>query len=151
MRKNSHLQAKHSHIRHGFTLLEMVMVMAIIAVLAGGVITLMGGFGKGAEVQQANNDIKTIGAALTQYKTLAGRYPTTDQGLEALVKKPTKPPLPKSYAPALTALPKDPWGNEYIYKMPGSKDTTIYELISHGPDGKEGGDDDISSQADIQK
>ena len=124
------------------------MVMAIIAVLAGGVIGLMKGFDESAKIQQADNDIKAIGAALTQYKTLSGRYPTSDQGLEALVNKPTKPPVPKRYPNEgmLKEVPLDPWKNPYIYKMPGAGGPNSYELISVGQDGKEGTDDDISSE-----
>ncbi|GAA5496879.1 type II secretion system protein G [Rubritalea halochordaticola] len=146
MRKNSPLLTKPQNLSRGFTLMEMVMVMAIIAVLAGGVIGLMKNFDKTAEVQQAVNDIRAIESALKQYKTLAGRYPTTDQGLEALASKPTKAPVPRRYAAAMTSVPLDPWKNDYIYKMPGSKDPKTYELISKGPDGQEGTDDDISSQ-----
>lgn len=134
------------NIKRGFTLLEMVMVMAIIAVLAGGVIALMGNFGEGANIQRVGTDMQGINTALIQYKNLAGRYPTTDQGLEALVEKPTKPPVPKRYASSMKSVPLDPWGNPYVYKMPGSKDSSTYELISYGKDGKEGGGDDMSSQ-----
>ncbi|MFC5050023.1 type II secretion system major pseudopilin GspG [Rubritalea spongiae] len=136
----------------GFTLLEMVMVMAIIAVLAGGVIGLLGNFGEGAKIQRAETDIKTIDAALMNYNTLAGRYPTTEQGLEALVTKPTTAPKPRRYPskPFLKAIPMDPWGNPYAYKMPGSQDPTTYEVLSYGADGQPGGDDDISSQDPVQ-
>lgn len=136
----------------GFTLLEMVMVMAIIAVLAGGVIGLLGNFGESSKIQRAETDIKTIDAALMQYKTLAGRYPTSEQGLDALVKKPTTAPKPKRYPsdPYMKALPLDPWGNPYAYKMPGSQNPRTYEVISYGADGQPGGDDDISSQDPVQ-
>jgi general secretion pathway protein G len=130
----------------------MVMVMAIIAVLAGGVIGLLGNFGESSKIQRAETDIKTIDAALMQYNTIAGRYPTSEQGLEALVSKPTTAPKPKRYPskPFLKALPRAPWGNPYTYKMPGSKDTTTYEVISYGADGQPGGDNDISSQDPVQ-
>jgi len=133
-------------VKKGFTLLEMVMVMAIIAVLAGGVIALMGNFGEGANIQTAGTDMRGISTALIQYKTLAGRFPTSEQGIEALVEKPTKKPIPKRYSSAMKAVPTDPWGNPYIYKMPGTKDSSTFELISYGKDGVEGGGDDISSQ-----
>ncbi|MGJ8671567.1 type II secretion system major pseudopilin GspG [Rubritalea sp.] len=136
----------------GFTLLEMVMVMAIIAVLAGGVIGLLGNFGEGAKIQRAETDIQTVNAALMNYNTLAGRYPTSEQGIEALVSKPTTAPKPRRYPskPFLKAIPMDPWGNPYAYKMPGSQDPTTYEVLSYGADGKPGGDDDISSQDPLQ-
>ena len=138
---------KNASNRNAFTLLEMVMVMAIIAVLAGGVIGLLGNLGSGAKLQRVGTDMQAITNAVMSYETLAGRVPTTEQGLEALVKKPTSSPKPKKY-PAkgfMKSVPVDPWGNPYIYKMPGSKDSTTFELISWGEDGKAGGDD-ISSQ-----
>ena len=141
---------KNASNRNAFTLLEMVMVMAIIAVLAGGVIGLLGNLGSGAKLQRVGTDMQAITNAVMSYETLAGRVPTTEQGLEALVKKPTSSPKPKKY-PAkgfMKSVPVDPWGNPYIYKMPGSKDSTTFELISWGEDGKAGGDD-ISSQGRI--
>ena len=135
-----------STVSRGFTLLEMVIVMAIIGILAGGIITFMGDFDEGPKLQKAETEIQGLDAALIQYKTNAGRYPTQEQGLQALVAKPTTSPIPKKHAKLLTKIPKDPWGNDYIYKMPGSKNPRKYEIISYGPDGKEGGGDDISSQ-----
>lgn len=137
--------------RSGFTLLEMVMVMAIIGVLAGGVIGLMGNFGNGAKIQRAETDMKAITSALMQYNNLGGRYPTTEQGLQALVSKPTSAPKPRRYDPDgyMKAVPLDPWGTPYAYKMPG-KDGKTFELISYGSDKKEGGEDDISSQDPAQ-
>lgn len=128
--------------------MEMVMVMAIIAVLVGGVISFIGDAAGGAKIQKAESEIQTLSAKLLEYKNLAGRYPTTAQGLKALVEKPTTAPKPRRY-PAkgyLKGLPNDPWGNAYGYKMPGSKDSSTFEIISYGEDGKPGGDDDISSQ-----
>ncbi len=135
-------------VTKGFTLLEMVMVMAIIGVLAGGVITLMGGFGESARIQRAETDMQGITSALMSYRALAGRYPTSQQGISALVEKPTLSPKPRRYPPKgfMKSLPKDPWGEPYVYLMPGSKDATTFELISFGADQKEGGGDDLSSQ-----
>ena len=126
--------------------MEMVMVMAIIAVLVGGVIGLMGDFSEGARVQQAGSDMTTLRSSLIQYKTLAGRYPTSAQGLQSLVTKPTSAPKPKKWVNVMKSIPLDPWGNPYQYKMPGTKDTSTYEIISFGKDGVLGGEDDISSQ-----
>lgn len=131
--------------KSGFTLMEMMIVMGIIAVMAGGMIGLLGDFSEGPKIQKAETEIKTLGASLLQYKTLGGRYPTERQGLQALVTKPTVAPIPKRHT-AIKAISNDPWGNPYIYKMPGTKDPTTYELISTGPDGVLGGDNDISSQ-----
>ncbi len=140
MRINNSKSAK-----YGFTLMEMMIVMGIIAVLAGGMIGLLGDFDEGPKIQKAETEIRTLGASLLQYKTLGGRYPTEQQGLQALVTKPTKAPIPRRHSP-IKAISNDPWGNPYVYKMPGTKDPKTYEIISTGPDGVLGGDDDISSQ-----
>lgn len=136
---------KNSFAKSGFTLMEMMIVMGIIAVLTGGMISLLGDFDKGPKIQKTETEMRALSATLLQYKTLGGRYPTQQQGLQALVTKPTTAPIPRRHSP-IKGLAKDPWGNDYIYKMPGSKDATTYEIISFGPDGKAGGDDDISSQ-----
>ncbi|WP_018969166.1 type II secretion system major pseudopilin GspG [Rubritalea marina] len=130
----------------GFTLLEMMMVLAIIGILVGGVIGMTKNFSAGAKIQKTESEMQSLAAHLLQYKNLAGRFPTTEQGLQALVTKPTTAPKPRRWTQTLTALPRDPWGNDYIYKMPGSKDSSTYEIISYGSDGVAGGDDDISSQ-----
>lgn len=132
--------------RGGFTLIEIMMVLAIIGVLVGGVIGMTKNFSAGAKIQKTESEMQSLAAHLLQYKNLAGRFPTSEQGLQALVTKPSSSPKPRRWTQSLTAVPKDPWGNDYIYKMPGSKDSTTYELISKGDDGVLGTDDDISSQ-----
>ena len=138
-----------SQLRKAFTLLEMMMVMAIIAILVGGVIGLTKNFSGGARIQKSESEMQSLDAHLLQYKNLAGRFPTSEQGLKALVTKPTSAPRPRRWNQSLKSVPMDPWGNPYIYKMPGSKDSSTYEIISYGNDGKPGGNDgdaDISSQ-----
>ncbi|MEO1858081.1 MAG: type II secretion system major pseudopilin GspG [Rubritalea sp.] len=135
-----------SKLRKAFTLLEMMMVMAIIAILVGGVIGLTRNFSGGARIQKAESEMQSLAAHLLQYKNLAGRYPTSEQGLNALVSKPSSAPKPRRWNQSLKSVPLDPWGNPYIYKIPGTKDSSTYEIISLGTDGQLGGDDDISSQ-----
>ena len=130
----------------GFTLLEMVIVLGIIAVLLGGSIALIGGVGEGAKLQRVRADFQSLGSALKTYKINAGNYPTTQQGLKALVEKPTSTPVPRDWVKIADKVPPDPWMNEYGYKFPGSKNPAEYELISKGPDGIEGNADDKSSQ-----
>ena len=144
MQKNKQLQ--HKHAPSGFTLIEIMMVLAIIGVLVGGVIGMTKNFGAGARIQKTESEMQSLAAHLLQYKNLAGRFPTSEQGLQALVTKPSTSPKPRRWTQSLTAVPKDPWDNDYIYKMPGSKDPKTYELISKGDDGVLGTDDDISSQ-----
>ena len=120
----------------GFTLLELLVVVAIIGLLAGYVgPQYFGQLGK-AEVKAARAQIDALDKALDQYRLDVGRYPTTEQGLSALVTKPTGnsrwagPYLKKD-------VPADPWGKPYIYKSPG--DHGEYDLSSLGRDGRPGG------------
>ncbi len=140
----------HRSIRHrvaaGFTLLEMVIVLGIIAVLLGGSIALIGGVGDSAKIQQVRADFTSIGSALRSYKINAGNFPTTQQGLKALVEKPTTTPKPDDWTQVMSKVPMDPWRNPYGYKFPGSKNPAEFEIISKGPDGIEGNEDDRSSQ-----
>jgi general secretion pathway protein G len=131
----------------GFTLLEMVIVLGIIAVLLGGSIALIGGVGEGAKIQRVKSDFQSLSSALQTYKINAGNFPTTQQGLKALVDKPTSAPKPDDWVRIADKVPTDPWKNEYGYKFPGSKDPSKFELISKGPDGIEGNEDDRSSQS----
>ncbi len=133
-------------LRSGFTLLEMVIVLGIIAVLLGGSIALIGGLGDSAKMQRVSSDFVAIGSALEGYKLNAGNYPTTQQGLKALVEKPTSSPQPRRWVQVSKSVPIDPWGNEYRYQFPGSKNASQFEIISNGPDGRPNTDDDISSQ-----
>ncbi len=92
------------------------------------------------------SDFKPIGNALDLYKLECGRYPTTAQGLKALIEKPSSEPVPAKWRQTMEMEPLDPWKNPYVYKFPGSKDPTNPELISKGPDGIEGNEDDLSSK-----
>jgi len=126
--------------RSAFTLIELLLVMVILAILAGVVINKFGGIQERAKDTRAKTDIANIKNALEQYKIVNGSYPTTEEGLNALVVKPAGD-LP-DWKPCLDKLPIDPWTHPYIYRQPGtgSKD---YDLLSGGPDGREGGGDDI--------
>ena len=130
----------------GFTLLEMVIVLGIIAVLLGGSIALIGGIGEGAKLQRVDADFNAIGSSLKTYKLNAGNYPTQQQGLEALVTKPSSTPVPRRLAKIADKIPPDPWNNPYGYKFPGTKDPSEFELFSLGKDGQAGTEDDLSSQ-----
>jgi len=135
-------------VKRGFTLMEMMMVMVIIAILAGGVISIMSTSGDDAKIVKSEAELNTLQSAVLSYRSLAGRNPTDAQGLEALVNEPTTPPKPRRYKPGgyLDKIPVDPWDNPYVYRQSGSKDPSTYELLSYGPNGEEGGGDDISSQ-----
>ncbi|MBC7979537.1 MAG: type II secretion system major pseudopilin GspG [Armatimonadetes bacterium] len=130
----------------GFTLLEIVIVLGIIAVILGGSIAVVGKLGDGAKLQRVTSDFNTITSAISTYKINAGTAPTTQQGLQALVVKPASTPIPKRWVQLAKSVPLDPWQNEYIYRFPGKKDPSDFELISKGPDTQEGTEDDLSSQ-----
>ena len=134
-------------LARGFSLFEMVIVMGIIGVILGSVIFMSRSFTDQARLQTADRDFTALMSFLDTYK-MNGRkgYPTEAQGLEALVTKPNTSPIPKRWAQGPPEVPQDPWGNPYGYKFPGSKRPNEPELISNGPDGIFGNDDDLSSQ-----
>lgn len=131
----------------GFTLLEIVIVLGIIAVIIGGSIVGLTKLTTSAEIQRAEADMGNIKAAVLSYKMLAGNLPTTQQGLEALFVKPTTPPIPKRWTSAGDkGVPLDPWGTPYRYRNPGKKNSADFEIYTFGPDKTENTDDDMSSQ-----
>jgi general secretion pathway protein G len=134
--------------RAGFTLLEMVIVLGIIAMILGGAIFAMRGIGDAAKLRQVESDFKSFQSALAMYKLNAGSFPTTQQGLKALVEKPTSTPVPRRWVQVMSKLPTDPWDSPYIYRFPGKKRANEFEMISKGPDGLENTADDLSSQDD---
>ena len=132
---------------HGFTLIEIVLVLAIIAMLLGaGVFHLIGVGRKGAEVR-AKSDFKTLRTALNLYQMDAGTYPSTEQGLAALVTKPKVGRIPKSYRAYLDEEIQDPWGNPYVYAWPSSKGGELPEIYTLGKDGLDNTGDEIHMRA----
>ncbi|HPA16855.1 MAG TPA: type II secretion system major pseudopilin GspG [Verrucomicrobiae bacterium] len=125
----------------GFTLIEMILVIGIMAVIAGGVAYSLARTGGTFKLAQAENDIKTIENALSLYEINAQRLPTTDQGLEALVLRPATPPQPRRWAQVLEKVPLDPWKRPYQYRNPGKFNPQGYDVFSWGDDGVESVDD----------
>ena len=139
-----------SAIRHaasrGFTLIELMVVLVIIGVLAALIVPNVLDRADDARVTAAKTDIANINQALKLYRLDNQRYPTAEQGLQALVAKPTTGPAPQNWKPFLEKLPNDPWGNPYQYLNPGVKGPI--DIMSFGADGKAGGegkDADIGS------
>jgi len=130
----------------GFTLLEIVIVLGIIAVIMGGSIVMLKKLPEGAKIKRAESDMQNIESAVRSYEILAGNPPTSAQGLKALFVKPASPPAPKRWASAGKDVPLDPWGEPYKYRNPGKIDTSSFEILTFGPDKQEGTDDDMSSQ-----
>lgn len=127
----------------GFTFIEIMLVVVIIGVLASVIAPRLVGRSKEAKVTAAKAEIEgSLSTALELYETNNGKFPTTEQGLEALITKPATPPAPQNWQGPYLRKKKltDPWNNEYRYTSPGihNKD---YDLQSYGPDGVEGADD----------
>lgn len=124
----------------GFTLIEVMVVVAILAILASLIVPKIIGRPDEARGVAAKQDIATLMQALKLYRLDNQRYPTTEQGLAALVTRPTVPPLPGNWKPGgyLERLPKDPWGNAYQYLNPGLR--SEIDVFSFGADGIAGGD-----------
>ena len=128
----------------GFTLIELMVVMVIMGVLAALIVPNIIGRTDEARVTAAKTDIGTIMQALKLYKLDNGVYPSQEQGLQALVVKPSTAPVPGNWKPYLEKLPNDPWGRPYQYLNPGVKGPV--DVFSYGADGKPGGE---GSNADI--
>ena len=124
----------------GFTLIEMIVVLAIIALIAAMIVPNVIGRPDQARVTVANADLRTISAALKLYRLDNANYPTTEQGLEALAVKPTSSPAPTNWNQDgyLAQVPKDPWNRPYVYRSPGA--LGAFDLLSYGKDGKPGGE-----------
>jgi len=124
----------------GFTLIEIMVVVVIIGILAAAVGPQLFGKVDKAKLTTVKADMASIEGALLLYKADNGFLPSTDQGLEALVHKPGGDPEPKNYPQNgyLKRMPMDPWKNEYIYLYPGEHG--MFDIISLGADGEEGGD-----------
>lgn len=124
----------------GFTLIEIMVVVVIIGILAGVVVPRIMDNPDKARVAKAKNDVRTIKGALDLYKLDNFSYPSTDQGLQALVSKPSGSPEARNWKEGgyLENLPKDPWGNAYQYLSPGQN--ADVDVFSYGADGRPGGE-----------
>ncbi|HNW15706.1 MAG TPA: type II secretion system major pseudopilin GspG [bacterium] len=118
----------------GFSLLEIMVVITIMTMIMGAVGVGVMSYLDKSKIKQARIDIATISNALDLYKTEFGKYPDSEDGLSRLVEEKI---LKEKKAP------RDPWGNDFIYIYPGSNNEDGFDLYSFGPDGKEGGNDDI--------
>lgn len=133
-------------IQAGFTLIELMVVLVIIGVLAALIVPNVLDRADDARVTAARTDVGNLMQALKLYRLDNQRYPTTEQGLQALIAKPTAGPAPANWKPYLEKLPNDPWSRPYQYLNPGIKGEI--DVMSFGADGQPGGegkDADIGS------
>ena len=127
--------------RTGFTLIEVLVVIVVIAILATLVAPSIFRNVGDARSATARTQIESFGTALDGYRLDNGSYPTTAQGLSALWQRPSIDPPPNWKQPYLRkAVPKDPWGRDYLYMSPGRVNPQSYDLQSLGADGKPGGE-----------
>jgi len=136
---------KNKKAQSGFTLLEIMVVIVILGVLASMVVPNLIGNKDRADIQKVKSDIVALENALDMYKLDNSRYPSTDQGLDALVTKPSGYPAPRQYREDgyIKRLPQDPWGYDYVLNSPGEHGKM--DILSVGLDGEEGTDDDIGN------
>jgi general secretion pathway protein G len=130
----------------GFTLIELMVVLVIIGVLAAFIVPNVLDRADDARLTAARSDVNNLMQALKLYRLDNQRYPSSEQGLSALVRKPTSTPVPPNWRPYLEKLPNDPWGRPYQYLNPGVKgEIDVFSFGADGQPGGEGKDADIGS------
>jgi general secretion pathway protein G len=135
-----HMKRHSPTTRSAFTLIELLLVLVILAVLAAVVVPKFTNRSEQARLTAAKTDISNIESAIDTFEVDCGRYPSTDEGLRALVEQPSN--VQNWHGPYIKrGVPSDPWGNAYVYRYPGSHNANSYDLFSAGPDGHEGNDD----------
>lgn len=130
--------------RRAFTFIEIMLVVLIIGVLMAVVVPRMTGQGKKARVRATGASIHALQTSLQSFELNADRFPTTEEGLQALVERPSGLNEDQWDGPYLDKKPKDAWGEEFVYRSPGENNRD-YDVISKGPDKQENTDDDISN------
>ena len=131
-------KAWHGQVQRGFTLIELMVVLVIIGVLAALIVPNVLDRADDARGTAAKTDVTNLMQALKLYKLDNQRFPTAEQGLQALVAKPSTAPAPGNWKPYLDKLPNDPWGRGYLYVNPGIKGEV--DVLSFGADGQAGGE-----------
>ncbi len=135
---NAKLFSFSRRLQRGFTLIELMVVLLIIGVLAALVVPNVLDRADDARVTAAKTDVHNLMQALKLYRLDNLRYPTAEQGLAALLTKPATAPVPANWKNYLDQLPKDPWGQPYVYLNPGIKGEV--DVMSYGADGQPGGE-----------
>ncbi len=134
--------------RGGFTLMEMLIVLSIIALLMGMVIYHLTGINETAQKQKVQSDLLGFKEMLAAYQLESGALPTTEQGLKVLWSRPTVEPVPQHWRAMLESETLDPWQHSYQYRNPGKHNPDRYDVFSLGPDGLPDTADDIGNWPD---
>ncbi len=129
--------------RGGFTMVELLLVLVILAILAAIVVPKFTGRSEQARITAAQTQIASFETSLDAFEVDNGYYPKGTDGLQELVEQPED--AKNWHGPYVKDIPLDPWGNAYIYECPGKRNTKSYDLMSMGPDGRTGGGDDITN------
>jgi general secretion pathway protein G len=146
MSTSSRIQRLRQAASRGFTLIELMVVLVIIGLLAALIVPNVLDRADDARLTAARTDVSNIMQSLKLYRLDNQRYPTGEQGLQALVTKPTTTPTPANWRPYLEKLPQDPWGQPYKYLNPGLKgEVDVFSLGADGKEGGEGKDADLGS------
>src|SRR2546423_858960 len=122
--------------QRAFTLLEIMLVVGIIVIILGVAVARLGNTTGIAKDMRVRADIQAVNTQLKLYESMNGFFPTTEQGLQALVVQPDNDPKPNRWYHMVKEMPKDPWNNDYIYFCPGKKNPDSFDLYSAGPDRK---------------
>ena len=139
------MRKKRAGIRRAFTLLEVLLAIAMISLLSFIVVSNMDTLMTGGQTSITKSFVNSsLSAPMMSYKLAMGRYPTTEEGLVALISEPANSDG-RWQGPYIRELPKDPWGNDYMYRCPAEKSKDGFDVWSMGPDGKDGTDDDIGN------
>lgn len=131
-------------VRHAFTLIELLLVLVILGILAAVIVPKFAGRQEQARKSRAVTDVKNIETALDTFEIDNGRFPTSEEGLQALITQPGS--LTNWHGPYLKGgSTKDPWGNAYVYRYPGTNNPNGYDLFSTGQDGKDSSGNEINN------
>ena len=150
MKKSLRLRQITRNSCRGFTLMEMLIVLTIIALLMGMVIFQVTSMSAGSEATKAKADLLAFKEMLASYQLDNGTLPTSEQGLKALWSRPTVEPIPPRWHQLLESEVLDPWGRPYQYRNPGKHNPDHYDVFSMGPDGLPDTDDDIGNWQDAK-